>query len=69
MISKGKFYSPYTGLYTAIVDFCMNYYTRDQLREMAKTLKIKHGRNKRDTLTNLLKSGKIDVSLRLIERK
>ena len=41
-------------------------YTRDELRLFAKEHKIKRGRNKAETIKNLIKSGKIEADLYML---
>ena len=42
-------------------------FTRCDLREYAKTLNVKRGRNKTDVMTNLIESGLLTVQINLLE--
>lgn len=63
---KPILYNGSSGLYETMLHFGLQYYTRDQLRTLARLAGVKRGRNKEDTLKNLLKSGKIDISVKFV---
>ena len=42
------------------------HFTRDELREYAASIEVKQGRNKEDTVKNLLDSGKVTLGVTLL---
>lgn len=43
----------------------LNKFTREELREYAKSLNIERGQNKEDTIRNLLESGRATILVQL----
>jgi hypothetical protein len=43
----------------------LDYFSRDELRDYARSIGVRTGRNKQDTITNLIESDKLSISVSL----
>jgi hypothetical protein len=43
----------------------LGHFSRDELRDYARSIGVRTGRNKQDTITNLMESGKLSISVTL----
>jgi activator of HSP90 ATPase len=43
----------------------LDHFSRDELREYARSIGVRTGRNKQDTITNLMVSDKLSISVSL----
>jgi hypothetical protein len=50
---------------TSCFRYILDYFSRDELRDYARSIGVRIGKNKQDTITNLMESYKLSISVSL----